>query len=314
MSNAINNQNINSAIPPVTTDNKLDISSASKPLSPTAVISKPNKLRLIFFLGLISIILLISFIFINNIIKSQNTAGLNSQAKKLAVDCSLSEKDAVSYLVDEKVLSLWAKDQNVATPTFIKTSNTCLTLQAKVRFLRDKLFKISKEEYKTGKTIVINFGHYLPGGLFQIQSEDERKKNYEGEKQYAENLSKSIYNDLKENKMTFDEAVAKVKNDKKVGSDTWYSTDFQSGLFTTDDYLNYNGMLKFAEVREKIDSVEEGSFSEPFLQSVSTRMGSGPKQPARFIIVKVEKSNKGFSGTFEQLLKITREHYKAESI
>jgi len=247
--------------------------------------------------------------------------------KKLASDCGISSKEAAVLLVDEKVLGLWAADESVVISKNAQieeqirisgkpSTNRCVSLQATVNLLREKLFQNTKK-FREGKFIVVNFGRYnpqLPGWPTGATSEAERKKLLKKERTYADNLVRSINNDLKGNKLTFEQAIEKVNGDPKVGINSWYATSAKSGPFTAVDYIEKLGLLRADEVRQKADALSPGEISEPFVQKVPTGVveGKGSLVEARWIIAKVERVSKGYQGTATELLKKTREKYDAK--
>ncbi|KKR49699.1 MAG: hypothetical protein UT84_C0021G0005 [Candidatus Curtissbacteria bacterium GW2011_GWA1_40_16] len=247
-----------------------------------------------------------------------------SQANEFANECSLEQKEAAEYLVDNIVLEKWAQDEKIAfskedqEAEEVRISGkpaaiNCIAVQAKINLLREKLSQ-NTEKYREGKFIVVNFGRYnpsLPGWPTEVTSEAEREKLLKEERAYADNLVQSIDNDLKENKLTFEQAIEKVNNDTKVGINSWYATSAKSGPFTTVDYIEKLGLLRTDEVRQKADALSPGEISEPFVQKVPTGVDEdqGSLVDARWVIAKVERAGEGYQGTAEELLKKTREKY-----
>lgn len=247
-----------------------------------------------------------------------------SQVSEFANECNLEQKEAVEYLVDNKVLEKWVTDEKIALTKEeqeaeeIRISGkeatiNCIAVQAKVNLLREKLSQ-NTEKFREGKFIVVNFGRYnpqLPGWPTEATSEAEREKLLNEERTYAENLVQSINNDLKENKLTFEQAIEKVNGDPKVGINSWYATSAKSGPFTAVDYIEKLGLLRTDEVRQKVDALSPREISEPFVQKVPTGVveDQGNLVDARWIIVKVERAGEGYQGTAEEQLKKTREKY-----
>lgn len=253
------------------------------------------------------------------------------EAKRTAQNCKLTEKEATEYLVDEKVLSRWAKDENI-TPTpqeeeeekilvggAVYPNDPCVILKSKVNLLRKKLFQ-NIVKFREGKLIVVNFGLNNPP-IFEAENDEskkEREKLLQEDRNYANQLIQSIYTDLKAKRLTFDEAMDKTIKDPKIGVNSPYGiTTFQSGPFTATDYIEKLGALKDEEVRRKIDALNIGEFSEPFTQSVDRSLAfDGPPErlpqivELRWMIARVEKLGRGYGYTEDELLKKTREKYK----
>lgn len=245
--------------------------------------------------------------------------------KKMAKECNTDQKEAVEFLVDEKVLSLWATDEGVVISPQeqsdeeirirgIDPPGPCTILKAKINLLREKLYQ-NLVKFREGKLIVVDFGRYQPNPFYQeIKDEGERERLNKEERAYADQLIQSVYLDLKANKLSFDEAIEKVRNDKRVGAKSWYSTDIQSGSFSATDYTEKRGLLNSDLVREKIDNLLVAHFSEPFIHQASSGLGAEKESfvDARWIIAKVDRIGTGYSGSAEELLKDTRVKYNAK--
>jgi len=247
------------------------------------------------------------------------------EVNNFAERCFLSPKEAVEYLVDEKVLTSWAENEQITISkemqeaeeiriSGIPAVDKCTATRARVNLLREKLSQ-KAVKFREGKFIVVNFDHYLPNPLLSppdAKTEAEREKKLSEDRSYAEKLINSISADLKAGKLNFEQAMEKVQKDPKVGLKSTYATSLQSGSFAAEDYIKRNGLLDFDSVREKVDSLAEGAFSEPFIQKVSTKAdGSGPFEDARWVIIKVNKIGVGVGGTAEELLNQIRNKYGA---
>lgn len=301
-----------------------------------------GKRQLIFILALM-VLLTLASLFLFGKVKKEGPPGVAAKVgdEKIAIatvnqfasDCKVSQKEAVFYLVDEKVLSLWTLDEKIVISPpeqeaeeiriagFNPPNQACVSLEARVNLLRQKLAQ-NLTQFKEGKFIVANFDHYNPNPFLPlpgITTEEEREKLLKEERTYADQLIASVYSDLKENKLTFDEALEKVQKDKMLGLKSLYQTSPQSGQFSASDYIERRQLLADELVRQKVDSLFEGQFSAPFIQKASlTPCGEGDPgcQPqyvdARWIIIKVERIGKGYASQEEELLGETREKYGAE--
>ena len=231
---------------------------------------------------------------------------------------------ALDTAVDEKVLSKWAKDNKVSV-TNREISDEAVRINglnpsecdkkiAKVNILRDKLSQ-NLVKFREGKLIVINFGRYNLGPPYgQIADPIEREKLRLDEKAYADKLLETITNSLKSGSISFDDALKAVREDERVGVTSWYSSTLQSSIFTADDYIKKSGLLVLPEVREKIDDLKIGSYSEPIILKTSTSLTdtSAKEVEVRYVIARVDRIGTGFSGNESQLLKKTREKYKTQ--
>jgi len=234
-------------------------------------------------------------------------------------------------LVDEKVLSKWAIDERVniseeeASDEAVRIGGLnpkdCKKTLAKVNLLRNRL-KDNLVKFREGKYISINFGLYAnpkpitaPPG---VKSEEDRLNKLKEERDYADILTDSIYKEINDKKISFEEAMEKVRNDPKVGNKSTYETSFQSQAFTADDYNNKTGLLSDDSIIERINALSEGQMSEPFVHKINVAFcasepGCEPEIiDSRWIILKVERIGKGLQGTAESLLADVRKQYKAE--
>lgn len=297
-------------------------------------ISQPQK-KIPLILALLAIILLVVFFVFSKYFKgkplfSQPAAKVGSQtitkaeAEKLAADCIISQKDAVEYLVDQKVLAKWSADEKVtisekeASDEAVRigglTPKDCKKTLASVNLLRQRLSE-NLTKFREGKFIVINFGRYNLGPPYgQVKDPVEREKLRKEEQAYADQLLNSFYPELKAGKITFDEAMKKVEEDPRVGLKSWYSSTLQSGPFTAFDYINKRGLLALPEVTEKVDALKVGEYSEPVVLKIGLSLTdpSAGTIDERYVIAKAERLGKGYSGTKEQLLEETRKQYKAQ--
>jgi len=149
--------------------------------------------------------------------------------------------------------------------------------------------------------------HALVESLVHKQNLAELQKK---EREYADNLVKSIYDDLKAKKLTFEQALEKVQKDPNVGLESVYGAAIQSGPFLAVDYIEKRGLLRFDDVRGKIDALKEGEFSEPFVQKVDTSLEEGNPRLAdsRWIIAKVDKIGEGGEKA-DDIISKTRQKY-----
>lgn len=234
------------------------------------------------------------------------------------------DNKALDVVIDEKVLSIWAQKDKVkitnkeVNDEAVRISglnpSDCQKKLAKVNILRNRLSE-NLVKFREGKMIVINFGRYNLGPPYgQIADPIEREKLRQDEKAYADNLLNSITTDLKSKKISFDDAVKKVQGDKRVGIKSWYSSTLQSGPFTASDYIDKIGLLALPEVRKKIDALKTGNYSDPITMKISRSLtdSSAGDIEERYVIAKVEKIGKGFSGSKAQLLEKTRADHKTQ--
>lgn len=251
-------------------------------------------------------------------------------ANQFAASCNLNQKQAVELLVDDKVLLLWAQDENVTLSSQEQeaeeirisgkpAANDCVTIQARVNLLAEKIGQ-NIYKFRQGKFIVVNFGFYnkSPYPLPQLQNEEERQKNLEKERAYADQLVKSVYQQIKNGELSFEQAMEKVQQDPSVGLNSVYSTAPQTGPFTAKDYNERRGLSNLETVRQKIDLLSAGQFSEPFVLQIQLGdpeiHGQEYKTPvdSSWIVAKVDRIGKGETGNPEQLLERIKNKYQTK--
>src|SRR3990170_7890809 len=199
----------------------------------------PKSRKKILFLLLLAVLIAIvaGYLFLSSKKPFEDTTGLAakvgeqkitvSQASEFANECSLEQKEAAEYLVDNIVLEQWAQDEKIAfskedqKAEEIRISGkeatiNCIAVQAKVNLLRERLTNYATP-FREGKFIVVNFGRYNPSpfGLQPVEATQgaDLQELLEKEREYADSLVNSIYDDLKANKLTFEQAIEKVNND-----------------------------------------------------------------------------------------------------
>ena len=244
-----------------------------------------------------------------------------SKVDELAKDCSLSKKDAANSLVDEIVLAKWAVVEKIIITGEeekaeqiriggVGQENNCITRRAKINLLRKEV-ENNLKKFREGKIIVINFDKHYP--FFSNATNNSAANTLlEKDKEYALQLSTSISKELKANKISFDQVIEKVNRDSKVGVNSEYATSPQSGEFTAEEYIQKHGLLNSDQVRGKIDSLRVGQISDPFIQKVNLSAdGEANLVDARWLIVRVDKVGKGYSGTLVETLTLIQKQYGA---
>jgi len=245
------------------------------------------------------------------------------QVANFSRDCDIAQNEAVEFLVDNIVLEKWVQDEKIAfskedqKAEEIRISGkeaaiNCIAVQAKVNLLRERLNQAAVG-YREGKFIVVNFDRFgpnpflLPPEATQGADISELRKK---EQEYADRLVQSISEDLRVKKLTFEQALEKVQKDPNVGLESNYASAIQSGPFTATDYIEKRGLLKFEDVREKVDSLKENEFSEPFVQKVNVSLEEDKPQlvDGRWIIAKVDRIGKD-EGKADDILVETRQKY-----
>lgn len=248
-----------------------------------------------------------------------------ADVENFATDCNVDKKEAVEYLVDDIVLAKWANDEKInASPQEQQFPEEgvenvqlrpCEITLAKTNLLREKLSQ-NAVGYREGKFIVVSFDRFSPNPFLpppEATQGADLAELQKKERAYADNLIQSINNDLKSKKLTFEEAVEKVQKDPNVGLESGYGAAIQGGPFSAVDYIEKRGLLRFDEVRQKVDGLKENEFSEPFIQKVDVSLEEGKPQliDGRWIIAKVDKIGKGGEKA-EDILVNTRDKYDAK--
>ena len=247
---------------------------------------------------------------------------MRDQVSQFANECQLEQKEAVEFLVDDIVLSTWSSDEKITVSPEgqrypqegaenVQLRSCEITLE-KVNRLREKLTEYAVG-FREGKFIVVNFDRFSPNPFLpppEATDGTDLVELQKKEREYADNLVKSIYDDLKAKKLTFEQALEKVQKDPNVGLESVYGAAIQSGPFLAVDYIEKRGLLRFDDVRGKIDALKEGEFSEPFVQKVDISLEEGNPRLAdsRWIIAKVDKIGEGGEKA-DDIISKTRQKY-----
>lgn len=256
-----------------------------------------------------------------------------SQAKNFADECNLSQKEAVGYLVDEKVLTKWSADEQISIPpeeqkfeeNKIGSSaslSSCTSLKARVNLLREKLQQ-NTQKFREGQFVSINFGLYSNPKPYQpipgVSNEEERVAKLKEHRAYADKLVNQIYPDLKSGRISFEQAMELVNKDPLIGESSLYKTSILSRSFSATEYIEKRSILGEEDVRKKVDSLAESQISEPFIQK-SNQAACNKEDPKcipnfveiRWLIFKVERIGEGYSQSSEELINFIRKKYNAQ--
>ncbi len=253
-----------------------------------------------------------------------NEAISKAQVSKFSNECNLGEKEALDFLVDNKVLDKWANDEKIiisgeqtkAETTRIggKDPKDCKRLAARVNLLRNALLD-NLTNFRSGKYIAVNFDRYIetPFAKSDLSAAELTKLNKE-ERQYADELVNSLNKDLADKKVSFEDAINKVNEDPRFGLNGRYATSVRSGDFSADDYAEKLGLMASPDLRNLADSLKIGEISQPFVVRFDLNLENPEAKPKmvdiRYIILKVERAGSGYQGSGDQLLNETRSKYQ----
>lgn len=166
----------------------------------------------------------------------------------------------------------------------------------------------------TGKLLVANFSRYVP---YQSALLPEQKKGtpllgdaaaINKDKQYADKFITGLYNQIKDKKITFDQAIQMEHNDPVVGKKA-YATQQHSSSF--DGPLKQIGLLVARSIRTKVTSMKPGQLSQPFVVQVSdSATDQTSTAESYFLVVRMDKVSGGGSDmTFQQELAKAKKHF-----
>lgn len=134
------------------------------------------------------------------------------------------------------------------------------------------------------------------------------------DKQYAQSLADNIYQDIKSDKITFEQGMAKADNDPRVGKPAWNITSGNytfSNTFSKEQSIQKGVLAASKNFWSEVFNVGENQVSEPKLISIDDTSQNGSHE-ALFAIIKVEKSNKSNFSSYEEWLNKKKAEYKVK--
>jgi len=124
------------------------------------------------------------------------------------------------------------------------------------------------------------------------------------DKEYAEKLINEVYQDIKSKKITFEEGMKVVDNDKRIGLSAFGNNSIiHSDYFTASNLTLNNSVFTYEEAREKVTTMETNSFSTPFIVSADFDDGEADEiQPIAYVMLEVKSTNNKNFENYESFL------------
>lgn len=230
---------------------------------------------------------------------------------------NISDHQAATVLADKYLVEAMAKEQGVTVtqedieymygPSITEQKiNNSYAYQNKVNQLYfTKLAAYNTGLYK-GQLLVTNFSRNIPYQSPLLEQKKAANPNIgnpaaiAADKKYAEDLINTLYQQVKEGKITFEQAAQIEQNDPAVGEKA-YPTLPHSGAFDTLSKSRRNGLIQTDSIRQKINDIKPGQTSKPFVVSVANSINDDSMAESYFLVVKIDSSAGGNSGmSFEQ--------------
>jgi hypothetical protein len=225
----------------------------------------------------------------------------------------VSDHDVATVLADKYLYEAMAKqgdiqvsDQDVATqhPDANKQKNSNkYVYQGDVNITyQDKLIAYNTGLYK-GKVLVAHFSRHI---AFQSPYIDIQritnpllgnKTAIAKDKKYAHDFITKLYKQVKDNKISFDQAIQIEHKDPVVG-ENGYQTESHSGSFDTSNiFLGGTALIGPKSIQHKLASMKAGQLSEPFTVTVPNAW-KDPKitTESYYLVVRMDYTKGSHSG------------------
>lgn len=221
----------------------------------------------------------------------------------------VSEKQAATALADKYLSEAMAEEEDLTiTKQDIikaygedildekKTNN--FTRQNAINQLYFQRLEANNRGVYKGKVLVSHFGRYVAYES-PLLAEDKamdpnigNPKAIEADKTVALKKIEQWRKDIKDKKITFDQAIEQQKKDSVVGEKA-YPVSRHSGSFDT--ATNPARLITTQSIREKIDAMKVGELSEPMVARVSSSSTDDNTSETYFVIVQLDERSGGNS-------------------
>ncbi len=239
---------------------------------------------------------------------------------------NITDHQAATVLADKYLTEAMAKQQGVTVSQadIVTAYGQSIDSQKKTnpygyQNLVNQLYLTELDNHNAGvykgKLLVANFSRYVPyqSGLLPEQQKARpllgNPTAIAQDKQYAKTFITNLYNQIKDKKITFDQAIQMEHNDPAVGEKSYYSTQQHSGSFNGP--LKQIGLLVARSIRSRIASMKPGQLSQPFVVRASNS-ATDPNSTAEsyFLVVRMDKISGGHNGmSFQLELAQAKKHY-----
>ena len=173
---------------------------------------------------------------------------------------------------------------------------------AKITVLKEKI-QDHVLGWREGKYLFARFDRNLPGEA----RPNVDKNKYNQDKEYARKFIEAIYNDLKSNKITFDQAINKTLADNYLGESVYQS--FIAGSFGKEEFLEKTGVLQDEQIYKKVLELGEGQMSNIEVGKVLSLEG---EKEGFYFIVKIEKQGGSEAPSWEEWLSAKKKEYNVK--
>lgn len=202
--------------------------------------------------------------------------GYDEDQNKYFMDL-LVEESLIRQYADENGVSVTDEEAEASAKASIKDWDLLTDYQKEVtiRQHRNNLLREKTIEnivtWKKGKYIEIHFDKHFD--ISEALSDEEkaklektREEDIQKDKEYADNLKDELYSDLKSGKITFEEAMEKVRNDKYIDYKNWDFAVSDPGVtFDTLNSPEASNLLERAGFDEALRDTKKGELADPFI-------------------------------------------------
>ncbi len=174
--------------------------------------------------------------------------------------------------------------------TLTAREQTLITRNAEFEVKRDKV-KEKVISWREGELANIRFDRH-----FEINS-NGTKDQVAADKKYAQDLANNLYSQVVAGKITFEDLMNQVNNDKYIDIKTYPGRwPAQARKFTKDDYY-----FSFQAFKQKVAAMAKGDISKPFaLQETLSNGKLGDE--FSYMIVKVDSAHNGEADSYDAWL------------
>lgn len=240
-------------------------------------------------------------------LKGDTKGVTDHQATVVLANKYLSEaiaKKAGIKITDKDIVAQYGADVN-------KQKNTQkFAYQSKVNDVYfNKLIAYNAGLYQ-GQVLVANFSRHIAfeSPFLDIQKASDplmgNAAAVAADKKYAKDFITKLYNQVKSNKITFDQAIQAEHNDPVVGEQAYQTLPHSGSFDTANIYLPANTLLAPQSIQPTIQNMKAGELSAPFVVSVNNSLTEKDKTTdSYYLVVKMDSTTGGHTGmTYDQYL------------
>ena len=223
----------------------------------------------------------------------------------------LADKYLTEAMVKEAKITVSSQDIKAKYPDIDKqkTSNKYV-YQSNVNTVYFNKLQAYNTGLYTGKLLVANFSRHIAfqSPFLELQkATDPLMGNpvaVAADKKYAQDFITKLYDQVKSNKTTFDQAIQTERNDPTLGMNAYQTLPHSGSFDTSNIYLGATALIAPQSIQQKIKDMKAGQLSAPFVVSVNNSLtGQKSTTDSYYLVVKMDSTAGGSSGlSYDQYL------------